>query len=214
MITSENVNEIAKAISNLQGSMGPAKKDRVNPFFKSNYADLPSIWNAIRDGLHENGLCVVQDAVTLDIGVSIYTRVIHVSGQFIEFGPLVVPVPKSDAQAVGSAISYGKRYALGAALGIVSEVDDDGNRATKSVASAPPKKVAPLKKIDLDAWYSEMESKFKGIDVIAYVEESSKRMQKSEQDTVNFLGSLSIDKLKESLERWQRQKDDATKDTN
>lgn len=132
MNTSDEINEIAKSLSELQGNMNPARKDKINPYFKSYYSDLPSLWEAIRDLLPENGLAVVQDAVTMEIGVSIITRVIHTSGQWIEFGPLIVPLAKNDAQAVGSAISYGKRYALGAALGIVAEVDDDGNKATQA----------------------------------------------------------------------------------
>lgn len=146
MKTSENITEVAKALSLMQGSMDPAKKDKVNPFFKSQYADLSSIWQAIREPLMENGLSVVQDAVTLEQGISVVTRILHSSGQWIEFGPLMVPLAKKDAQSVGSAISYAKRYAIGSALGVVAETDDDGNRATKSAPSEEHRDMRPISK--------------------------------------------------------------------
>jgi len=151
MKTSETISEIAKALVKMQGSMTPAKKGSINPFFKSSYADLVSIWAAIRDPLMEHGLCVVQNAQTLDEGVSVSTRIIHTSGEFMEFGPLVMPVSKKDAQAVGSAISYAKRYSLGAALGIVAEKDDDGNKAVKS---------APNPKFDYEKTKSKWDKKY------------------------------------------------------
>lgn len=144
MKTSECITEIAKAISLMQGSMDPAKKDKVNPFFKSQYADLASIWQAIRQPLIENGLSVIQDAITSEGGLSVVTRILHSSGQWIEFGPLVVPIAKNDPQAMGSAISYGKRYAIGSALGVVAENDDDGQRAQRAAQKEPVKDMTPL----------------------------------------------------------------------
>jgi hypothetical protein len=151
--SSEQTNELSKALSKMQGEMGPAKKDKVNPFFKSSYADLPSIWSAIREPLADNGLCVMQDACTLDIGVSITTRLSHVSGQWVETGPLVVPVAKNDAQAVGSALSYGKRYSLGAILGVVAEIDDDGNKAVAS----PEQKISKEQVVNIEGLLKDRE---------------------------------------------------------
>jgi hypothetical protein len=118
----------------VQAAMKPAIKDATNPHFRSKYADLGAIWEACREPLTKNGIFTGQD-VTGDTGcVAVTTRLIHTSGQWVEFGPLVIPLIKGDAQAVGSGVSYGKRYALAAALGIIAEDDDDGNHA---VASAP-----------------------------------------------------------------------------
>lgn len=128
---SEAIDTIAAALSKAQGEIKPALKDSTNPHFKSHYADLASVWAACRKALSDHGLSVVQDAVTLEAGVAVVTRLLHASGQWIEFGPLVVPAQKNDAHGVGSAISYGKRYALSAALGIVGEEDDDGNEAAQ-----------------------------------------------------------------------------------
>lgn len=129
MRTSDQINEIAKAMAVAQGEMTPASKSSTNPHFKSKYADLAAIWEAIRPSLRKNEICVWQDVTSTEIGIAVTTRLTHSSGQWVEFGPLEIPLFKRDAQGVGSAISYGKRYALGAALGVVSDEDDDGNAA-------------------------------------------------------------------------------------
>lgn len=130
MKKSEQVNEISKAMSSFQGQMKPALKDSANPFFKSRYSNLESVWEAIREPLCKNELTAVQDVFTTENGVSISTTLLHSSGQWMEFGPLEIPLSKKDAQSVGSATSYGKRYALCAACGVVSgDEDDDGEKA-------------------------------------------------------------------------------------
>jgi len=136
MTTSEQINEIATAMAKAQGALAPAAKDTTNPHFGKKYADIASVWNAARKPLADNGLSVWQDVTTGDAGVGITTRIAHTSGQWVEFGPLGVPVSKLDAQGVGSAVTYGKRYALAAALGVVAEDDDDGN-AAKDAAPQP-----------------------------------------------------------------------------
>lgn len=135
MQTSEKISEIAKAMSAAQKAMRPASYDKTNPHFRSKYSSFASIWESVRAPLSDNGLSVFQDVTTCADGVSIVTRLMHNSGEWIEFGPFVLPVNKRDAQGVGSACTYGKRYALCAALGIVSDddtSDDDGHRATQT----------------------------------------------------------------------------------
>lgn len=156
MTTSEQTNEIAAAMVKAQAMMKPAVKDAVNPHFRSRYADLTSVWDACRGPLTANGITVWQDVTTRGIlgskgefdltwGIGVTTRLSHVSGQWVEFGPLVVPLTKPDAHGVGSATSYGKRYALAAAVGIVSDDDDDGNAVAMPAAaqSAPQTPSAP-----------------------------------------------------------------------
>jgi hypothetical protein len=128
VITSEQVNEIAAALSKAQGEMKPASKDATNPHFKSKYADLAANVEAARGPLAKHGLSVVQEATTAERGIAVATRLLHSSGQWIQFDPLTVPLAKADAHGVGSATTYARRYALGAALGLVAE-DDDGNAA-------------------------------------------------------------------------------------
>lgn len=132
MKTSENIIEISKAMNLAQKEMRPASKDSTNPHFKSKYSDLASVMDAIREPIGNNGLSIWQDATLEEAGVSVTTRIVHVSGQWVEFGPLTIPIGRKDAHAVGSACSYGKRYALCAALGVVSDDDDDGNKAVAS----------------------------------------------------------------------------------
>jgi hypothetical protein len=144
MNTSETINEIAGALAKAQGAMKPAVKDANNPHFKSKYADLASNVEAARAPLADNGIAVLQEATTGERGISVATRLVHSSGQWIAFDPLTVPLSKQDAHGVGSALTYARRYALGAALGLVAE-DDDGNAAvshppqTRALPQAAPK---------------------------------------------------------------------------
>ncbi|UOF80237.1 erf superfamily [Caudoviricetes sp.] len=142
--------ELAKALVKAQSSMNHAAKDSKNPHFKSAYSSLASVIDAVRPHLAENGLAFVQKLGTSEGGIIVETVLIHESGQELSCGQLFVPATKQDAQGYGSAISYGKRYSLQAALGIASE-DDDGNAATKS---------APVKLVfDGDKAVDEMNSK-------------------------------------------------------
>ena len=144
MTTSEQVNEIAGALAKAQGAMRPAVKDATNPHFRSRYADLAANVEAARAQLAANGLSVVQDATTTERGVAVATRLFHASGQWIQFDPLTVPLAKQDAHGVGSALTYARRYALGAALNLVAD-DDDGNAAVNgSRQQARPVAVPPL----------------------------------------------------------------------
>jgi hypothetical protein len=130
MKTSEQIDQISKAMSIAQGEMKPASKSTVNPFFKSTYSTISQIMEVIRDPMAKNHLCIFQDVISTDNNLSIYTRICHASGQWLEFGPLVITLLKKDAQSIGSACSYGKRYALTAAIGVVSEEeDDDGEKS-------------------------------------------------------------------------------------
>jgi hypothetical protein len=144
MKTSESIKEIAAAICKMQAALKPADKDNTNPMYKSRYSDINAIWEALRGPLTSNGLSVWQDAMTSETGVSVITRVVHQSGEWVEFSPFFVPLGiKKDAHGFGSATSYAKRYSLCAALGITSgDEDDDGN-----AACAPPKKNGDDKKL-------------------------------------------------------------------
>lgn len=132
MRTSEHTDKIFGSLSSFQGGLRGLKANSINPFFKSKYIDLSSIWEALKERLQENGLSFIQEAITLPEGVGVNTRICHSSGQWIEMGPLVIPLGKRDAHSTGSATTYARRYALAAAIGIVSEEDDDGNRAKEA----------------------------------------------------------------------------------
>ena len=129
MILSEQTDKIAPALVYVQTHAGAALKQASNPAFKSKYADLSACWDAVRDPLAQAKIAVIQEAVLTEVGVAVTTRLMHESGQWLQTEPLVIPLgAKRDAHAVGSCVSYGKRYSLSAALGIVAD-DDDGNAA-------------------------------------------------------------------------------------
>jgi hypothetical protein len=126
---SENINELAAALAKAQGDMANASKDKTNPHFKSSYADLASIWDAIRGPLSKHGLAVLQMPFEDDKGrISLETMISHSSGQFLST-TYCLPPTKGDVQGFGSAITYMKRYAL-TGLGVAPE-DDDGNAASE-----------------------------------------------------------------------------------
>lgn len=131
MNRSENIAELAAALAKAQAVMKPAKKDSSNPFFKSQYADLPSVVEAAKKPLADNGLSFVQVTDFAD-GVSwVETVLMHASGQWISGRYPVKPV-KDDPQGMGSALTYSRRYGLAALVGIVAaDEDDDGNAASQ-----------------------------------------------------------------------------------
>jgi hypothetical protein len=131
MTTSEHINELAAAAAKAQAELRPAAKDARNAHFGSKYADHAAIVEASKV-YPRHGIAIFQDVTVGDPGVAVTTRLTHTSGQWLEFGPLVVPVGKRDAHGVGSAATYAKRYALASALGIAADDDDDGNAAVGS----------------------------------------------------------------------------------
>jgi hypothetical protein len=138
MLQSENIANLAKALSIVQGKLTHAKKDSANPFFKSKYADLESVWDACRSLLADNGLAVTQFPGTysdLDKSMSLTTILMHESGEWISH-EMSVPVTKADAQGAGSALTYMRRYALAAVVGVV-QADDDGNAASTQQFKQP-----------------------------------------------------------------------------
>ena len=126
MKTSEQINELAEALSLAQGKIQNPKKDSDNPFFKSKYADLAEVLDVVRPAFSEVGLSVVQMPYTND-GMGVVTRIMHKSGQWIE-GEFSLPMQtaKNIAQDAGSLITYMRRYALAAAAGVFQE-DPDAN---------------------------------------------------------------------------------------
>jgi hypothetical protein len=143
MIKSDSIKEIASALHKAQGEMSGAKKGAANPFFKSKYADMNSVVDAVRVPFSNHGLSYSQFPIYQDGLVGVETILMHESGEFIS-SELVLPITKKDAQAAGSAITYARRYALQSIAGIPSE-DDDGNAASKPAAHKEPKNKGPKK---------------------------------------------------------------------
>ena len=128
---SAQINELATALAKAQAVMRPAAKDSVNPHFKSKYADLASMWDACREALTANSLSVVQMPMDAQLEgyTSLRTLLLHGSGQYLAT-TVSARLTKDDAQGIGSALTYLRRYALAAMVGIVADEDDDGNTAS------------------------------------------------------------------------------------
>ena len=136
MNKSDSIKNIAAALQLFHLKMGKVSKSANNPFFKSKYAPLPDILEAISEPLDESGLTFSQ----FPDGDSLTTILMHPeSGEWIEASYSMHPV-KSDPQSVGSAITYARRYALGAILALNIDEDDDGNKAS---APEPTKSELP-----------------------------------------------------------------------
>ena len=146
MKMSDQIQELAAALAKAQGEISHASKDAVNPHFGKSYADLASVWEAIRLPLSKNGLSVVQ---TFDESkapaIVVETTLLHSSGQFITTG-LQIMTDKNTAHGVGSAITYARRYSLQSVVGVAPDddktqdggrTDDDGNAASGIRAVKP-----------------------------------------------------------------------------
>lgn len=118
--------DLMTALAKAQGEIEGAKKDSQNPHFKSSYADLASVWAAIREPLSKNGLALTQWPRVVNGAVEVETILAH-GEQFIS-DVLWMPCSKMDAHGIGSATTYARRYALMAIAGVAPE-DDDGNGA-------------------------------------------------------------------------------------
>jgi hypothetical protein len=139
MKMSDTIGELATALAKAQGQIDAAAKGSVNPHFKSRYADLNSLREAIREPLALNDLSVLQLPRMNDKEVEVETMLIHKSGEFIA-ETLRMPLGQFTPQAIGSALTYCRRYSLSSILNLAAD-DDDGNAATVA-APAPVKAVA------------------------------------------------------------------------
>ena len=130
MNKSESIAALAAALAKAQGQMKGAVKDSANPFFKSKYADLASVVDAIKVPFSTYGLSYIQTIEPSDKDeVRVETTLLHSSGEWISCGFLALPVSKADAAGYGSALTYCRRYSLSAAVGVAPE-DDDGQAAS------------------------------------------------------------------------------------
>lgn len=139
MRNSEQINELAVALNKAQADFMVAKKDAKNPFFKSKYATLNAVYEAVAEALLKNGLSVIQPIV----GDAVETTIIHTSGQFITSSCPIVCAKQNDPQAMGSAITYARRYSLASLLGVMTDEDDDGEKAMARPAPKQAVKEAP-----------------------------------------------------------------------
>jgi hypothetical protein len=163
---SEQIDKLAHALAQAQGEIRNAPKTSDNPFFKSRYADLAEVWDAVRGPMSKHGLAILQIPLSSDgKTVTIHTLLMHSSGQWVD-GDLTLAPVKQDPQGIGSAATYARRYALQGFMGVAPTDDDDGNLASgKSIEDKAAKALQQVKAakeekpkenggivLDLSAW--------------------------------------------------------------
>ena len=144
---SESIAALAGALAKAQLQIEPASKNAPNPHFRSHYADLASIWDACRGPLNTNGLSIVQFPCDGEVGrTGLCTMLLHSSGEYIS-EVVTTRSQKDDPQGLGSALTYLRRYALAAVVGVTATEDDDGNAASTPanarVAAPAPRPYIP-----------------------------------------------------------------------
>lgn len=127
MNASNTLGNLAKALAAAQAEIEGAVRDSANPFFKSKYADLSSVWDACRAALTKNGLAVIQAPKAKEATVTVTTMLLHESGEWVA-EELTATAKDDSPQAVGSIITYLRRYGLSSMVGVAPE-DDDGESA-------------------------------------------------------------------------------------
>ena len=141
MEKSEKINNLTKSLLQFHKEIGKIAKTSTNPFFKSKYADLPSILDAINEPLQNAGLVIVS----IPDNDGLTTLLLHSeSGEYISANAIMKPV-KNDPQAIGSAITYQRRYSIGSILNLNIDDDDDGNKASIKAEQQQPKDVVTPK---------------------------------------------------------------------
>ena len=154
MERTESINELAAALAKAQAAIEPAPKDALNPHFNVRFADLAAIWEACRKPLNSNGLSVLQSPEPAEGGgLLLRTTLLHTSGQFVSSAIPLAYNPAS-MQSMGSAITYARRDALAALVGVVTEADDDGvaadSRAGSTQTNGHAKLVEPPRRDGLE----------------------------------------------------------------
>jgi hypothetical protein len=203
MKMSDDIKEFAVAFSKAQGLMKNASKDASNPFFKSSYASLASVIEALREPFAANGLSFSQPCrVHTDGSIIVETMIIHSSGQYI-MGEITGKPVKNDPQSVGSLISYLKRYLLQAMVGIASEDDDSEaamGRGSNHDHKVNQSKNTPVPKATENKLVTEFKSKLSSITKNYSDKEKLDRILKEfDIKSSKEIPSLSEDNLRDML---------------
>ena len=183
MEKSESINELAGALAKAQAEIENASKNSNNPHFKSKYADLAEVLNTVRPVFAANGLSFVQMPSFADGKASVETVLMHSSGQYIA-NTCSAPVSKQDAQGVGSAITYLRRYSLAAFAGVAQE-DDDGQGAVSKPKPAQPKFISPEQQAEIMALINQA-----GGSIAVYLEKVLKLQSLADMPIADFDGRI------------------------
>lgn len=199
MNKSETITELAKALVKFNSEVNKIAKDADNPFFKNNYATLDTIIDEIRPILSKHGLSIMQIPSGDGQNVTLKTLLLHESGEWLESDELTMKPVKNDPQAVGSCITYARRYSLAAFLSLNTGEDDDGNGATYGKDKPKPKGnsgQAPSKPQSGGGNGKASEKQMKMIHAkIAHISALAKTEKQTIEDTLK--GNIGTDNLSE-----------------
>lgn len=191
MNTSESIKELSAAYAKAQPEIEGAAKDKSNPAFRSKYADLGNVVDAIKPALGKHSLSFLQIPQEAENAVKIETVLLHASGEWMSLGTVTVPVVKHDAHGYGSALTYARRYGLLTAFGVAPE-DDDGNAAAKS---------APAKEAKQESGASGYQVKKEAFDALKPDEQEFLR-----KIAANVTALISEDRAYDAYGYWINQK--------
>lgn len=121
--------KLNEALAKANATINNPSYDKENPHFRSRFASLAAVRNAVIPPYAANGLSVAQDVQTVTDGVACFTTVLHSSGEERTYGPLVITPSKRDAQGIAAAATYAKRIHLQGVACVVGDDDDDGESA-------------------------------------------------------------------------------------
>lgn len=183
---------LVKALAEIEG----ATKDKLNPHFKSKYADIGSVIDAIKPVLAKYDLGFTQHPQPSEAGVIIETVLHHGGGDSLSMGVLFVPANKNDAQGFGSALTYARRYALMTAFGVPAE-DDDGNAAAKAQERPTTGEAPPEKRVQLDGVYKSKSALWAAVRQFVHTLNGI-------DDLGEFEGFLQTDEVVELLDQCKR----------
>ena len=150
----DETKELSAAMAKAFGQIEGAVKGKTNPAFRSKYADLAAVTDAIKPALAEHGLWYRQVLHPVESGVCVETIIHHASGQSLACGPLHLPASKQDAQGYGSALTYARRYSLMAAFAVPAE-DEDGQAAVQRLPAAQ-KPVSGPDEVEMESVLSKL----------------------------------------------------------
>lgn len=212
---SDQIDQLATALVKCQSEMNSALKGSVNPQFKSKYADLSSVWDAIREPLTKNGLSVVQTIDIVDSKTVLISILMHISGQWIR-SCLPIKTDKDTCQGWGSGITYARRYALAALVGCVQD-DDDGNGAMPNTNHSKPSK-QDYKEEKEQKNESKLINKSELDQICNLIQQCDPEYVSKVKSYLNEKGIVDLDKinkdlypkilksLKENVDNWQKLK--------
>ncbi len=207
MSQSENINELASALSKAQGEITAALEDKVNPHFKASYASLSSVWEACRSQLSKNGLAIIQTMQNEGEQLMLITTLTHSSGQWIK-SYLPISTVKATPQALGSAITYMRRYSLAAMVGVAPDEDDDANAAMPVKSTIKIEAKSTIVKGDgFDAFVKAHNLSDEDSEKSLYMREICSKSGKTATQVINS-ALLNEDKFLQAFSKWKKEKDE------